>query len=43
MERKLTTKLCADVHGYSRLMRDNEEAALAAFNSRRKTIDSLIS
>jgi len=26
MERKLTAILCADVHGYSHLMGDNEEA-----------------
>jgi hypothetical protein len=28
MERKLTANLCADVHGYSRLMGDDEEATL---------------
>src|SRR5215471_6450832 len=42
MERKLTTILCADVHGYSRLMGDDEEATLTALTSHRTTIDSLI-
>jgi adenylate cyclase len=42
MERKLTTILCADVYGYSRLMEANEEATLAALKSHRGKIDSLI-
>jgi hypothetical protein len=28
VERKLTAILCADVHGYSRLMGENEEATV---------------
>jgi TolB-like protein/class 3 adenylate cyclase/Flp pilus assembly protein TadD len=42
MERKLTTILCADVHGYSRLMGDDEEATLRDLNSKRETIDFLL-
>src|SRR5713101_4824017 len=42
MERKLTAILCADVFGYSRLMGDNEEAALSTLSSYSKLIDSLI-
>ena len=42
MERKLTAILCADVYGYSRLMRQNEEATLRTLSSHRKFIDSLI-
>jgi adenylate cyclase len=42
MERKLTTILCADVYGYSRLMGDDEEATLTALTSHRRKIDSLI-
>src|ERR1700730_6834242 len=42
MERKLTAILCADVHGYSRLMGENEEATLQTRSSYRKLIDSLI-
>src|SRR6266849_2863454 len=42
MERKLTAILCADVFGYSRLMRDDEEATLGTLSSHRKLIDSLI-
>ena len=42
MERKLTAILCADVHGYSRLMGLDEAATLATLTSYRKIIDSLI-
>jgi TolB-like protein/class 3 adenylate cyclase len=42
LERKLTAILCADVHGYSRLMEDNEEATLRTLSSYRKIIDGLI-
>src|ERR1700730_8587376 len=42
MERKLTAILCADVHGYSRLMGENEEATLQTRSSNRKVIDALI-
>src|SRR5215469_14898103 len=42
MERKLTAILCADVHGYSRLMGENEEAAHRTLTSHRKVIDGLI-
>jgi adenylate cyclase len=42
MERKLTAILCADVHGYSRLMGEDEKATLHTLTSYRKIIDSLI-
>ena len=42
MERKLAAILCADVHGYSRLMEEDEEATLRTLTSHRKIIDSLI-
>src|SRR5215475_11250177 len=42
MERKLTAILCADVHGYSRLMGENEEATLRTLSAYRKIIDTLI-
>jgi adenylate cyclase len=42
MERKLTAILCADVHGYSRLMGEDEEATLGTLSAYRKIIDSLI-
>jgi adenylate cyclase len=42
LDRKLTAILCADVYGYSRLMGDNEEAALRTLSSNRKIIDNLI-
>ncbi|HKV54052.1 MAG TPA: adenylate/guanylate cyclase domain-containing protein, partial [Candidatus Binataceae bacterium] len=42
MERKLTAILCADVYGYSRLMREDEEATLRSLSSHRKIIDNLI-
>src|SRR2546430_13261926 len=42
MERKLTAILCADVHGYSRLMAENEEATLSSLSASRKIIDGLI-
>lgn len=41
-ERRLAAILCADVSGYSRLMRQNEEGTLATLTSRRKIIDSAI-
>ncbi len=42
MERKLTAILCADVHGYSRLMGEDEEATLRRLSSHRTIIDGLI-
>ena len=42
MERKLTAILCADVHGYSRLMGEDEEATLRTLSAHRKIIDGLI-
>jgi len=42
MERKLTAILCADVHGYSRLMGADEEATLRTLSSYRKIFDNLI-
>jgi adenylate cyclase len=42
LERKLTAILCADVHGYSRLMGEDEEATLRSLSSHRKVIDGLI-
>jgi adenylate cyclase len=42
MERKLTAILCADVHGYSRLMGEDEEATFRTLSSHRKIIDGLI-
>jgi adenylate cyclase len=41
MERKLAAILCADVHGYSRLMEEeDEEATLRTLTCHRKIIDS---
>jgi len=42
MERKLTAILCADVHGYSRPMGDNEEATFRTLASHRRIIDAHI-
>ncbi len=42
MERKLTAILCADVHGYSRLMGEDEEGTLRTLSASRKITDSLI-
>jgi adenylate cyclase len=42
MERRLTVILCADVHGYSRLMGENEEATVRTLSAHRKIVDSLI-
>jgi len=42
VERKLTAILCADVHGYSRLMGGDEEATLVTLTAHRKIIDSSI-
>ena len=42
MERKLTAIVCADVHSYSRLMGEDEEATLVTLTAHRKIIDSLI-
>jgi len=42
VERRLTAILCTDVHGYSRLMGDDEEATLHTLTSHRKLIDSSI-
>jgi adenylate cyclase len=42
VERKLTAILCADVHGYSRLMGEDEEATLRTLTAYRKLIDNLI-
>ena len=42
VERKLTAILCADVHGYSRLMGENEEATVRTLSAHRRIIDGLI-
>ena len=42
MERKLTAILCADVHGYSRLMGEDEEATVRTLSAHRAIIDGLI-
>jgi adenylate cyclase len=42
MERKLTAIMCADVHGYSRLMEADEEATIRNLSAHRRTIDRLI-
>jgi uncharacterized membrane protein YeiH len=42
MERRLAAILCADVHGYSRLMGDNEEATVQTLSAHRRIIDGLI-
>jgi adenylate cyclase len=42
VERKLTAILCADVHGYSRLMGEDEEATVQTLSAHRRIIDSLI-
>src|SRR6202521_4422883 len=42
MQRKLAAILCADVHGYSRLMGEDEEATLRTLTPHRKLIDSQI-
>ena len=42
MERKLTAILCADVHGYSRLMGEDEERTIRSLSAHRRIIDELI-
>jgi len=42
LERKLTAILYADVHGYSRLMREDEEATVRNLSAHRRIIDRLI-
>ena len=42
VQRKLTTILAADVEGYTRLMRADEEATLNSFGEYRETIDALV-
>jgi adenylate cyclase len=42
LERKLTAILSADVEGYSRLMRDDEEATVRTLTDYRRTMASLI-
>src|ERR1700686_903011 len=42
MQRKLAAILCANVHGYTRLMGEDEEATLRTLTSHRKLIDSQI-
>ena len=42
-ERKLTTNLCADACGYSRLMEDDEVATLATLKDHREAMSGLIS
>jgi adenylate cyclase len=42
MERRLAAILCADVHGYSRLMGENEEATVRNLSAHRSIIDRLI-
>src|ERR1700758_1005785 len=41
VERKLTTILCADVYGYSRLMGEDEEGTLRTLSAYRKITDTL--
>src|SRR5918993_991598 len=41
-ERKLAAILAADVEGYSRLMHENEEAALTTLSAHRAIIDGFI-
>ncbi len=41
-QRKLTTILAADVEGYTRLMRANEEATLKTLTEYRDVVDGLI-
>jgi len=42
VERKLTIILSADVHGFSRLMGEDEEATLHTLQASRAVIDALI-
>jgi adenylate cyclase len=42
MQRKLAAILCADVHGYSRLMGEDEEGTLRTLSAYRNIMDSLI-
>ena len=42
VQRKLTTILAADVEGYTRLMRADEEATLKTLGEHRETIDAFI-
>jgi adenylate cyclase len=42
LERRLAAILAADVEGYSRLMRGDEEATMAALSARRALVDVLI-
>lgn len=42
LERKLVAILAADIEGYSRLMHENEELALAILTSHRRIVDELI-
>ncbi len=42
VQRKLTTILAADIEGYTRLMRADEEATLKALGEYRITIDALV-
>ena len=42
IKRKLTTILAADVEGYTRLMRADEEATLKTLGEYREIIDELI-
>ena len=42
VKRKLTTILAADVEGYTRLMRADEEATLKTLGEHREIIDGLI-
>ena len=42
VERKLTAILCADVHGYSRLMGEDEEPTVRTLSAHRAIIDGLI-
>ena len=42
MKRRLTTVLCADVHGYSRLMERDEAGTLATLRRYRAAMASLV-
>jgi adenylate cyclase len=41
VERKLTAILCADVYGYSRLMGEDEQAAIRNVSAHRRMIDAV--
>ena len=42
VERRLAAILCADVVGYSRLMKANEDATIRALSTCRQVVDELV-